>query len=346
MARALVPAVELRHGGEDLPAATFAGGALTRMMRRALLCALGGTLAAVVFPRAARASSFDIRLQTATGVIYGTLDAASETPAPVVLIIPGSGPTDRNGNSGQLRSDTYERLASALAADSVASVRYDKRGVGESAGAMTAERDLRFETYIDDAAAWLRQLRGDRRFSRIVVAGHSEGSLIGMIAVQRAPADAFVSLEGAGRPGPAILREQLEPRLAPGLYAQADAIIAQLQEGHTVADVPPELAPLFRPSVQPYLISWFRYDPAVEITKVRLPVTIVQGTADVQVGMADAEALYHANRSARFVVIGGMNHALRYASDTSSQGAILRGYEDPLLPVDPRVVEAVASLVR
>jgi uncharacterized protein len=307
---------------------------------------MGGTLAAGAFPFVARAASVDMRVQTATGTIYGTLDVVSQKPAPVVMIIPGSGPTDRNGNSGQLRSNMYKLLAAALSADSIASVRYDKRGIGESAAAMTTERDLRLETYIDDAAAWLRQLRADERFSKIVVAGHSEGSLIGMIAVQRAPADAFVSLEGTGRSAPTILREQLKPKLLSGLYAQADAIVTQLQQGHTVADVPPELAPLFRPSIQPYLISWFQYDPAVEIAKVRLPVTIVQGTADVQVTGADAEALYHAAPSARLVVVDGMNHALKYAPDTSSQAAILRGYEDPSLPVDPRVVEAVAALAR
>jgi len=322
------------------------GALLTRIVRRAFLRAAAGVVATAALPRAASARSFDLRLATATGVLYGTLDLPSRTPAPVVLIIPDSGPTDRNGNSGQIRGNTYELLASALTANSIAAARYDKRGIGESAAAMVAERDLRFETYVDDAAAWLRRLESDRRFSRIVVAGHSEGSLVGMIAVQRGPANGFVSLEGAGRPAPAILREQLKPKLPPGVYAQADSIIAQLEQGHTVARVPAELVPLFRPSVQPYLISWFRFDPAVEIAKVSVPVTIVQGTADVQVGMADAQALARADPAARLVIVDGMNHVLKHAPDTSSQAAIVRGYEDPALPIDPRVVDAVVALAR
>jgi pimeloyl-ACP methyl ester carboxylesterase len=301
---------------------------------------------AASFPRAARATALDLVLHTPTGTIDGTLEGAAATPVPVVLIIPGSGPTDRDGNSGVLRGNTYMLLARALAAHSIASVRYDKRGVGKSAAAIAAEQDLLFDTYVDDAAAWLRQLRADGRFSKIAVVGHSEGSLIGMMAVQLAPADALVSVEGAGRPAPIILREQLARALSPELYAQADAIINRLQNGQTVDEVPAELAPLFRPSVQPYLISWFRYDPAAEIAKVRLPVTIVQGTADVQVTMADAQALHHADPSARLVVVDGMNHALKYAPDTSSQAAILNGYADPSLPVDPRVVDAVASAAR
>ncbi len=317
-----------------------------RIARRGFLRVAGGMATTLALPPAASARSSELRLVTTTGVIHGTLDVPSRTPVPVVLIIPGSGPTDRNGNSSQVRANAYELLAAALAANSIASVRYDKRGVGASAAAMAAERDLRFETYVNDAAAWLRRLRSDGRFSRIVVAGHSEGSLVGMIAVQRGPADGFVSLEGAGRPAAAVLREQLKPKLPPALYAQADGIIAQLDQGHAVAHVPAELVPLFRPSVQPYLISWFRFDPAVEIAKVGPPVTIVQGTADVQVSVADAEALARARPSARLVIVGGMNHVLKYAPDTTSQAAILRGYEDPSLPIDPRAVDAVVSLAR
>jgi fermentation-respiration switch protein FrsA (DUF1100 family) len=95
--------------------------------------------------------------------------------------------------------------------------------------------------------------------------------------------------------------------------------------------------------VQPYLISWFKYDPALEIAKLRMPVTIIQGTADVQVTMADAQALHNAAPSSKLVVVNGMNHVLKYAPDTSSQAAILKGYENPSLPVDPRVVDAVAA---
>lgn len=285
------------------------------------------------------------KLATPTGTIDGTLEVSSVSRSPVVLIIAGSGPTDRNGNALTmgLHGDTYELLASDLARRDIASLRYDKRGIGASAPAMSSERDLTFDTYVDDAASWLQKLRADGRFTEIVVAGHSEGSLIGMIAVQKAPADAFVSLEGAGRPIAAVLREQLKPKVSPQLYAQADSIITSLQNGKTVAEVPADLMLLFRPSIQPYLISWLKYDPAIEMGKLRIPVTIVQGTADVQVTMADAEALHRADPSSRLVVVDGMNHVLKYAPDVSSQAAILKGYQDPSLPIAPQVVDAIAS---
>lgn len=297
---------------------------------------------------AAPAADSDAILKTSTGNIYGTLTRpAGATPHPVVLIIAGSGPTDRDGNSPMLpgKNDTYKLLAAALAQRGIASLRYDKRGIAASAAAMVAEQDLRFDTYVDDAAAWIAKLRADKRFGKIAVAGHSEGSLIGMLAAQRAAVDGYVSLEGAGRPAPTVLREQLKKNLPPELYAQADSIIASLQQGHTVADPPAALAALFRPSVQPYLISWFKYDPAAEIAKVSEPATIVQGTADVQVNMADAQALAKGDPRANLVVVEGMNHVLKYAPDTSSQAAIIKGYTDAALPVDPKAIDAVAAAV-
>jgi len=313
------------------------------MKRTTFLISAGGALALGALARPARAAESDISLSTPTGTIYGTLSLPTKMPAPAVLIIAGSGPTDRDGNSGPIRAGSYKLLAADLAVRGIASIRYDKRGIAASAAAGGSERDLRFDNYVDDAAAWLRLMRTDRRFTKIEVAGHSEGSLIGMLAVQAAPADAYVSLEGAGRPAPAVLREQLKKALTPDLYAQADSIIGQLQLGHTVAHTPPELAALFRDSVQPYLISWFKYDPAIEIAKVRIPMTIVQGTADIQVTMADADDLKRAAPNAKLVVVEGMNHVLKYAPDTSSQTAILHGYEDVSLPLDPHAVDAVAS---
>ncbi|MBV9700551.1 MAG: alpha/beta fold hydrolase [Candidatus Eremiobacteraeota bacterium] len=315
------------------------------MKRKAFLTSAAMSAGALTIRGNARADGdVDVALLTATDTIHGSLTTAAAGATPLVLIIAGSGPTDRNGNSGLgIRPNTYALLAEALRQRGIASVRYDKRGVAASSGALTSESALRFDDYVDDAAAWLRLLRKDPRFSALIVAGHSEGSLIGMIAADRAPADAFVSLEGAGRPAPVLLREQLKPRLTPALYARCDEIIARLEQGHLVPNVPQELAVLLRPSVQPYLIAWFKYDPAAEIARLRIPITIVQGTADVQVGVEDAQALKRAAPSAKLVIVPGMNHVLKHAPDVSSQAAILRGYQDTSLPVEPQAVAALSS---
>lgn len=301
-------------------------------------------------PLAARAESSEYDLTTATGTLAGTLERPmwAAGNGPVVLLIAGSGPTDRDGNNPMLpgKNDALKQLALALALRGIASVRYDKRGIAASAAAGAKETDLRFDAYVGDAVDWVRKLRADGRFMRISLAGHSEGSLIGMIAAARASADGYVSLEGAGRPAPVVLREQLDKQLAgvPDLRVQADHVIEQLTAGRTVADPPAALGAVFRASVQPYLISWFKYDPAHEIAAVRGRVAIVQGTADVQVTMVDGERLHAALPSARYVVVQGMNHVLKHAPDTSSTAAVLAGYTDPALQVEPDVIDVIAAV--
>ncbi len=149
-----------------------------------------------------------VTLKTPTGGISGTLELpAARTPVPVAFIIAGSGPTDRNGNSPAIpgANNSLKMLADGLAARGIASVRYDKRGIAASRAAMSGEEDLRFNHFIEDAVAWVKQLRADKRFSTVTSIGHSEGSLIGMIAAREAGADAYVSLEGTGRKAADIL---------------------------------------------------------------------------------------------------------------------------------------------
>ena len=287
-----------------------------------------------------------ISLATPNGTLAGTLELPAKCPCPVVLIIAGSGPTDRDGNSPLLpgANNSLKYLAEALAAKGIASVRYDKRGIAASRAAMQGgESDLRFDDYVTDAVGWLTKLRADHRFTTISVVGHSEGSLIGMIAARQAKADAFVSIAGAGRSAGKIIHEQLSSRVPPDMLAAADRTIAQLEKGQTPDSAPPALGALFRPSVQPYLISWFRYDPAAEIAKLTIPTLIVQGTTDIQVPVADAKALAAAAPKAKLVIIDGMNHVMKAVS--ADQAAQMKSYSDPALPVVPQLVDAIATLV-
>lgn len=317
------------------------------MKRSGFVASAAGVAAVTAVPAIAFASA-DLVLRTPTGTLAGTLEmpATMKGAPPVVLLIAGSGPTDRDGNSPLLpgKNDALKMLALGLAQRGVASLRYDKRGIGASAAGAPPESDLRFDTYVDDAVAWLRELRAQKHFSRIAIAGHSEGSLIGMIAARHEHVDGFASLEGAGRPAPAVLRDQLAKAPASS-RDEAGTIIDQLAAGKTVGAVPDNLQGLFRASVQPYLISWFRYDPQRELAKLAVPCAIVQGTADVQTPPAEGEALHAAAPASRYVVVDGMNHVLKHAPDTSSQAAVLAGYTDPSLPVVPAVIDTVAALV-
>jgi pimeloyl-ACP methyl ester carboxylesterase len=244
-------------------------------------------------------------------------------------------------------------LAEGLAANGIASVRYDKRGIGETGKAMilAAEKaktvlrevDLTFEDYIDDAVLWCRKLRADPRFASLTVLGHSEGSLIGMVAAQRMGANAYVSIAGAGRPLQQILLEQVKSQLPPDLLKATEGILDQLAAGKSVESVPKALNMLFRPSAQPYLISWLRYDPAKEIAKLRIPVLIVQGTTDIQASLRDANRLAAANSAGALMLIDGMNHVLKMVP--AEQDKQISSYSDPSLSVAPELISAISKFV-
>ncbi len=281
--------------------------------------------------------------------LFGTLEIPTGTgPFPVALIIAGSGPTDRDGNSpAGIKTDAYKLLAQGLAANGIASLRYDKRLIGQSASTMR-EDDIRFETYAEDAVALLAQLSKDSRFSARVIIGHSEGSLIGMLAGQRTRTAGFVSIAGAGRRIDEVLLEQLKPQLNAQMLAECARVLNELKAGRTLPEdkiaLPAQLiTSLFRQSVQPYLISWLKYDPAEEILKLKTPSLIVQGTTDIQVSVPDAQRLADALKT-KPELIEGMNHVLKLAS--LENAAQQRAYTDPTLPLALELLEGIVRFIK
>lgn len=287
-----------------------------------------------------------IVLKTDSGVLYGTLETPKDTGAvPVALIISGSGPTDRDGNNTIVgNNNSLKLLAEGLAINGIASLRYDKRGIAASAAAGPKEDDLRFDTYIDDAEKWGKLLLKDRRFTKVIVIGHSEGALIGTVACKRLGANGFISIAGAGYPAYEVLEAQLKRSLPPSLISESNTILDLLKKGKTTDKVPPSLITLFRLSVQPYLISWFRYDPAYELSQLTVPVLIAQGTTDIQVSTEDFKRLTNANKLARPLVINGMNHVLKNVP--GDMGLQMRSYKDPDMPISTELLNKVAVFIQ
>lgn len=270
--------------------------------------------------------------------------------APVVLIIPGSGPTDRDGNNPMgLTAAPYRLLAEALATKGVSTVRIDKRGMFGSKAAIEDPNKVTIGEYATDVHSWVTSIQKQTGAKCVWVLGHSEGALVALSAAQAPQAMCGVILvSGAGRRLSDVIREQLRsnPANAPVLES-AMAALDSLDDGKhvDVTNMNPVLLPLFRPQVQDYLIDMFRHDPAKLASSVNVPVLIVQGERDVQVSTADAKALAAANPKAKLVLIPTMNHVLKdVASDDRS--ANLATYADPSLPVDSSVVDAIASFVK
>ena len=278
------------------------------------------TLIAALTLAIAASAETPITLQTISGEIYGTLVAPENASRTAVLIIAGSGPTDRNGNSvAGITTNAYQMLADSLAAHGYASLRYDKRGIAASAAAGTDESQLTFDAYIDDAAAWVDLLVADERFDRVVLAGHSEGGLIALVAAKRTDkVAAVVTLAGVGEPIDATLRRQLATQPEP-YKSECYRIIDELKAGRAVADVMPQLSALFRQSVQPFLISQMRYEPAAEARALKVPLLVVQGTTDIQINLNDAMKLSTSNFLAKLAIIKDMNHVLKPCASLDQQ---------------------------
>jgi len=260
--------------------------------------------------------------------------------APLALIIAGSGPTDRDGNGPgpALHTDCYRMLAEGLARAGVASVRYDKRGIGASDP--YPETALTIHDYADDARAMAAAARAGGRFSKLTLIGHSEGGLVALLVAGKAPPDALVLLAAAGRPAWEILHEQVGRELHGPALARVDKILAALRDGKPVKEYPPELMALFRPSVEKFSRSQMAIDPAALLGSLRVPTTIVQGETDVQVSLADARRLAAARKNTRLALLPRVNHVLKEEAASLLPQA---SYTDPTRPLGPGVLDAALA---
>jgi pimeloyl-ACP methyl ester carboxylesterase len=281
--------------------------------------------------------------QRLAGTLTRTGRAGERTP--VILIIAGSGPTDRDGNSRLgLRSDVYKKLAWALAQHGIASVRYDKRGIGGSTfmGDVSA---VAFDDFTDDAAAGARALAADPRFSKVVLVGHSEGALLAERAANGgAPVAGVVMLAGMGRRFTEVLHEQLARQLDGAQLAAYDSLMALFLGPGPMPEVPPDLRALLHPSVRRFIQTESAIDPSAEARRLTVPLLVVQGATDIQVSVKDAEALRAARPDAAVNILPDANHLFVHIA-TTDRAAQLATYNDPSLPLVPELVPLLAAFV-
>jgi uncharacterized protein len=303
---------------------------------------------AVLSALAGAALSEEIFVETGGGRLAGSL-IAPDAASPVAIIVPGSGPTDRDGNNPLgVRASTYRLLAEGLAARGVATLRFDKRGMFASVQGFDDPNDVRMEDYASDVRAWIEALKARRGVSCVWLVGHSEGGIVSLLAGRRAPKDEVCGIALLATPGRkmgAILRAQLaaNPANAP-LLDQAFAAIEALEQGRKVdaAALDPALQPLFAAPVQDFLIDQMRIDPAELAAGTSQPLLVLQGDRDLQVGEEDARLLAAA-RGIEPVVLGGVDHLLKEVGETMQER--LASYGDPDRPVAPAAIDAVARFI-
>ncbi|HEX8534687.1 MAG TPA: alpha/beta fold hydrolase [Allosphingosinicella sp.] len=283
------------------------------------------------------------------GALRGTISGEA-AGAPVVLIIPGSGPTDRDGNNPLgVKAATYRLLAEGLAERGITSVRIDKRGMFASAGATPDANAVTIPDYVADTRSWIKAIQARTGASCVWLFGHSEGGLVALAAAEQTAGICGIILASApGRPVGMALREQLRANPAnEPLLEQAFAAIGALEAGKRVdtTNLHPALMPLFAPQVQGMMISLLSYDPAVLLAKYPGSVLVLQGTRDIQVSVDDALRLKAARAGTKLALLPDVNHVLK-AVTSDDRGANVATYADPALPLAAGVVDTVADFVR
>ncbi|GGZ47985.1 alpha/beta hydrolase [Mesonia mobilis] len=273
--------------------------------------------------------------------VEGTLLAPRQETVPLAIIINGSGPIDRNGNEMMTKNNSAKKLAEALAKKGIATFRYDKRTL-KAQQLNIDEKDMRFDDFIDDAKAVIKRFTELPNYSSIYIIGHSQGSLVGMIAAQE-KADGFISIAGAGQTIDSLIVEQIG-RQMPGLEESARTAFNELRANGKVKDYNQGLASLFKKSIQPFMFSWMKYDPQQEIKKLEMPVLIINGDNDLQVNTNEAKKLKDAKPDAELVIIENMNHIYRII-DKNDDIANQKSYNEPQRPISNEMVEQISNFI-
>lgn len=276
-------------------------------------------------------------------LIKGTLFSTETTikNPNLMIIIAGSGPTNRNGNQMGMQNNSLKYLAEAIAKDGNVAFSFDKRIIAQMKAGNLDEKSLRFDDLINDVKDIITYFKSQKKYNKIIIAGHSEGSLIGMIA-GKDNVDAYISIAGAGRSADLIIAEQIEKQ-APFLKKETDENLKLLKEGKTFELKNQMLASIFRESVQPYMISWIKYNPQEEIKKLEIPILIINGTKDIQVPESDAKLLHEANPKSELKIIDKMNHVLKEINDDTEN---IKSYSNPDLPIVKELSNTINSFIK
>lgn len=284
----------------------------------------------------------ELSIPTNSETIYGTLlTPISKEKKILIILIPGSGPTDRNGNNAMMKNNSLKFLAEDLIKNNIATYRYDKSVLSFTKDDKEKIDSLTINVFINEAKSVINYFKNTNNYLKIIVAGHSQGSLIGMIAANNS-IDGFISLAGAGRSIDQILIEQIEKQ-APYLKDETVEILNELKKGKLVNDYNQLLNSIFNKSVQPFLISWIKLNPQEELKKLTIPILIINGLKDIQVSTSEAELLHKANKSSQIFLVENMNHLFKEIKGDINEN--MGSYNNPNLPVMEDLTNIITTFV-
>lgn len=262
---------------------------------------------------------------------------------PLVIFIHGSGNVDRNGNQGVLAKANYIKLLSeALNKNDIAFYRYDKR-TSNMANMKLLMKGVSFTDFVEDAKLAIKKFKGDNRFSSITLIGHSQGSLIAMLA-SKAGISKYISLAGPAKTIDATMIEQVRKQNGDSIAQLVDNHFKELKNNGTIKNVDPNLLAIFNKPNQLFFKTWMAFSPTEELSKLKdLPILILNGTKDLQVFESDANALHNANSASKLYVIENMNHVLKTIIKDEDN---LKSYYSADYPLSEELVNIITKFIK
>lgn len=274
--------------------------------------------------------------------VDGTLLTPTNVTQPnLAIIIGGSGPTDRDGNQNFLKNNSLKKLAESLSNKSIATFRYDKRVVKQIRLGQI-DKNIRFDDFVEDAISVLDYFIKSNRFNHIYIIGHSQGSLVGMLAAKNG-ADGFISIAGVAQPIDNIVIEQIE-KTYPIFSKDAKRVFNTLRKGKKTNNYPAELASIFNKDVQDFMINWMQYNPEDEIKKLKIPVLILQGKKDLQVEIKEATQLNKAVPQSKLAIIELMNHVLVSIEGDNVENS--KSYNEPSRKISDVLINEILDFMK
>ena len=271
--------------------------------------------------------------------IYGSIvEPKSISNSSLVIFIGGSGPIDRDGNQSFMKCDMFKKLAYSLSKKGISSFRYDKRVVTQIRKGKL-DKKITFNDFVSDAIAIIDFF--ESKYNSIVIAGHSQGSLVGLLSIKEG-VSGFISLSGAGRTIDMVIEDQIS-KTAPMLLEDTKKIFKILRSGKITEDFPLPLYSLFNIEIQPFLISWMQYDPKKIIAKIPIPSLIINGDNDLQVDEKEAKLLYNSAQNSEILIVKNMNHVLVEIEGDELKN--VKSYNNPELKISEIVIEKIVEFI-
>ncbi|MBP2832243.1 alpha/beta hydrolase [Aquimarina sp. U1-2] len=264
----------------------------------------------------------------------------SDNEVPLLIFIMDAGAINRDGNDRMSKNDTFKKLAIELAKLGVASYRYDKR-LFKMDRLGIREHEISFDHYVEDARSIVKYFRKNKSYTKIMILGHGQGSLIGMLAAKDL-ADGVISIAGNGESIDQVIVKQISKQ-APGLDKSAAVAFQQLKDNGRATNYEPALESIFRYDLQPFMKSWIKYDPSLEISTLEMPLLLIHGDKDIQVEMVQAEKLKEATPNADLLIINNMNHILKEIKGGRLENQ--KSYNESWRKIMPEVLSGIANFV-